>query len=501
MKYATTRCATIATLAAAILLSLPAVAAPPEEQLNYQGVLRDDTGAPFDGPIDMVFHFWSDSTLGDEIAVDGHFPVFVSGGLFNVVLGGGAWADGPGPGTFNTIGEVFRGYTEVYIQIEVDGELLDPRVRVLAAPYAANAASLEGRGSWEFLDISAAPQTKEGELIVDLPQARAHLAWHEDTGSTIRGYGIHARGDHTGGYFEDTNNLSFAYVAYGDDGIYAGGDMHGGYFYNFNNTGIAKLGVGDRGLEATGSAAGAYIYNTAGGYAYIGQVDAGIRAHGSTTGGYFEDTNSTGEAWVGNGDYGIHALGSQAGGWFQAVSGTGNAKLGTGNVGIDARGSQYGGWFDKIKVDDRVITDVLEILGGSDVAEPFPLREEDDAVPGSVVVIDETTPGGLTLSAEPYDLRVAGVVAGAGGIQPGITLSQGTPSEGDARVALAGRVYCLATAGNGPIRPGDLLTTSDVPGHAMRATDRGLAPGATLGKAMSSLEEGEGLVLVLVNLQ
>jgi hypothetical protein len=493
-------------------------------------VLRDDTGEPFDGPIDMVFHFWSDSTLGDEIAVDGHFPVFVSGGLFNVVLGSGAWADGPGPGTFNTIGEVFRGYTEVYIHIEVDGELLDPRVRVLAAPYAANAASLEGRGSWEFLDISATPQAKEGELIAELPEARAHLAWPEDTGSAIQGYGIHAQGSHTGGYFKDmddsavayvgygdlgidargwdaggyfsdTDGFAFAYVAFNNDGVYAGGDTHGGYFYNINNTGIAKLGVGDRGLEATGSAAGAYIYNTSGGYAYIGQVDAGIRAHGSTVGGYFEDTNSSGEAWVGNGDYGIHALGSQAGGWFQAVSGTGVAKLGTGDVGIDARGSQYGGWFDKIKVDGRVITDVLEILGGSDVAEPFPLREEDKALPGSVVVIDETTPGGLTLSTVPYDLRVAGVVAGAGGIQPGITLSQGAPAEGDARVALAGRVYCLATAVNGPIRPGDLLTTSDVPGHAMRATDRTLAPGATLGKAMSALEDGEGLVLVLVNLQ
>jgi hypothetical protein len=35
----------------------------------------------------------------------------------------------------------------------------------------------------------------------------------------------------------------------------------------------------------------------------------------------------------------------------------------------------------------------------------------------------------------------------------------------------------------------------------MRVLDGDLADGAVLGKAMSALEEGEGLVLVLVNLQ
>lgn len=73
--------------------------------------------------------------------------------------------------------------------------------------------------------------------------------------------------------------------------------------------------------------------------------------------------------------------------------------------------------------------------------------------------------------------------------------------EGGQNVALSGRVYALATAANGPIKPGDLLTTSEVPGHAMKATDFVRWQGAVIGKAMSSLENGEGLVLVLVNLQ
>ena len=51
------------------------------------------------------------------------------------------------------------------------------------------------------------------------------------------------------------------------------------------------------------------------------------------------------------------------------------------------------------------------------------------------------------------------------------------------------------------IDPGDLLTTSDTPGHAMKVTDYGKAQGAILGKAMTGLVSGKGLVLVLVSLQ
>ena len=68
-------------------------------------------------------------------------------------------------------------------------------------------------------------------------------------------------------------------------------------------------------------------------------------------------------------------------------------------------------------------------------------------------------------------------------------------------MALGGRVYVKATVSNGPIKPGDMLTTSGTAGYAMRVSDYGRAQGAVIGKAMSSLDEGTGLVLVLVSLQ
>jgi len=60
----------------------------------------------------------------------------------------------------------------------------------------------------------------------------------------------------------------------------------------------------------------------------------------------------------------------------------------------------------------------------------------------------------------------------------------------------------MCDASSGAIEPGDLLTTSARPGHAMRVDDHARAVGAILGKAMSPLDDGErGLVLVLVSLQ
>jgi hypothetical protein len=62
-------------------------------------------------------------------------------------------------------------------------------------------------------------------------------------------------------------------------------------------------------------------------------------------------------------------------------------------------------------------------------------------------------------------------------------------------VALAGRVPVEASAVNGPIRAGDLLTTSATPGVAMRAT----RPGPVIGMALDGLRAGRGRVVVFVD--
>ena len=156
----------------------------------------------------------------------------------------------------------------------------------------------------------------------------------------------------------------------------------------------------------------------------------------------------------------------------------------------------------QVSNDGTTTTCVLEITGGSDLAEPFEIGPADIAGPGAVVCIDPENPGELEVSRTPYDRRVAGIISGAGGIKPGMVMGQeGSQAGGSTLVALTGRVFCRADASNGPIQPGDLLTTSDLPGHAMKVTDYTRAQGAIIGKSMSSLKQDQGLVLVLVTLQ
>ncbi len=143
---------------------------------------------------------------------------------------------------------------------------------------------------------------------------------------------------------------------------------------------------------------------------------------------------------------------------------------------------------------------VLTIRGGADLAEPFAMSHR-GIPPGAVVSIDPQHPGKLKMSANAYDRKVAGIVSGANGIQPGISMIQEGALEAGENVALSGRVYVKANVSGGPIQPGDLLTTSDVPGEAMRAADYDRAPGSILGKAMTALEKDAGEVLVLVTLQ
>jgi hypothetical protein len=192
----------------------------------------------------------------------------------------------------------------------------------------------------------------------------------------------------------------------------------------------------------------------------------------------------------------------------------GEANTGSSAYGVWGRASQgYGGVFSggtyAIWAQGKAKVNVLEIVGGSDLAEPFDVNAdsanaESVVEPGMVVVIDSSNPGQLRVSTQPYDRKVAGIISGANDLAPGMIMkSEGNSiTEGAHPVALSGRVWCWCDASVESIEPGDMLTSSTTPGHAMRAADLSAAQGAVIGKAMTPLSQGErGLVLVLVNLQ
>ncbi|WP_157245749.1 hypothetical protein [Nonomuraea typhae] len=158
------------------------------------------------------------------------------------------------------------------------------------------------------------------------------------------------------------------------------------------------------------------------------------------------------------------------------------------------RGTGPAGFF---KGNVIVTGDVL--LTGADLAENFSLAEHEEAEPGTVVVLDGADR--VRVSTRAYDTRVAGVVSGAGDYRPGVILDHDGRRAGRYPLALVGKVYCRVDASYAPVGVGDLLTTSDTPGHAMRALDPGRAFGAVIGKAMAALDRGAGLVPILVLLR
>lgn len=173
---------------------------------------------------------------------------------------------------------------------------------------------------------------------------------------------------------------------------------------------------------------------------------------------------------------------------------------GGGNVGIGATSPS-----EKLTVRGNILLEdsngatVMELGEGLDYAEGFDVSGEKKVNPGTVLTIDSANPGKLAISNKAYDRKVAGIVAGAKGQGSGVRLGVG---QFDCDVALAGRVYCNVDATEVEIEPGDLLTTSAMPGYAAKAVDYTRAQGAILGKAMERLEKGKtGQILVLVTLQ
>ncbi|MFA5413208.1 MAG: hypothetical protein WC348_01565 [Patescibacteria group bacterium] len=134
--------------------------------------------------------------------------------------------------------------------------------------------------------------------------------------------------------------------------------------------------------------------------------------------------------------------------------------------------------------------------GSFDFAEMFLSRELLEA--GDVVILDETTNEYVKKSTAAYDKMALGIVSTEPGFLAGTNVNFDDPSADQGYpIALAGRVPTKVSAENGPIRPGDFLTTSTTSGAAMKATESGII----IGTALESFDgPGVGLIKVFVNL-
>jgi len=135
----------------------------------------------------------------------------------------------------------------------------------------------------------------------------------------------------------------------------------------------------------------------------------------------------------------------------------------------------------------------------ADCAEEFNVAAAEIADAGTVMVLREDEI--LCPSNFAYDKRVIGIISGAGNYRPGLILDKDKAGTNRKPIGILGKVFCKVDADYEPIRAGDLLTTSNTLGHAMKATDPRKAFGAVIGKALRSLERGQRLIPVLIALQ
>ena len=134
---------------------------------------------------------------------------------------------------------------------------------------------------------------------------------------------------------------------------------------------------------------------------------------------------------------------------------------------------------------------ITKITLGADLAEIYGTKDI-SIEPGDVVSLDESLIAGVKKSSKPYDSDAIGIISTSPSLVIGNLEDAGAMP---AMVALSGRVPVKVSTENGPIQPGDLLTTSSIPGVAMRATKAG----QIIGQAMSEFDgEGVGRVVVFI---
>lgn len=201
-------------------------------------------------------------------------------------------------------------------------------------------------------------------------------------------------------------------------------------------------------------------------------------SHSSHNGGVFGANDNGGWGVIGRSDSNTGVSGESATG-----------------IGVHGKGGQLAGLFEG----DVEVTGDIRLTNAADCAEDFDIADGHHVEPGTVMVLGDE--GVLHQSYQPYDKRVAGVISGAGDYKPGIVLDKRPSPRKRQPVALLGKVYCKVDAQYASIEVGDLLTTSSTPGHAMKVGEPPQAFGTVIGKALSQLREGQGLIPVLVALQ
>jgi hypothetical protein len=501
------------------------IAATVSSKISYQGVLKEN-GNPVTGSRNMTFRLYSDNTcttqVGSDIVKSG---VQVTNGLFSVELDvNPSYFNGQGLWLKVLVGDTGLGCQEI---LPVPYALsLRPGARIQDGSTSANLVTAEpgggwppilypvgvkGEGTWGVYGYSTDAIGVRGETGTSATSGTGVYGLAQATSGTT--YGVYGKAQSTdgyGGYFENSASgiglYGYCSATSGTKciGLYGKSDSSGGTgvqasapFWGVDAVATATSGgnYGVRGRSSSPDGYAGYFLNTS---------DDGIALYAKGSG----STRNKATLRVENTepDKGMAAYLTNNSNFATAhFSNAGNGEvLYLQNGGTDAAGTGGGDFIKavnkpegdiqfRVTTSGEVYADGSFHPGGADFAELLPAVE--GLEPGDVLVV--SADGRLARSTQAYQPTVVGVYS----TRPGFVGGQPVEGELEGHIPLAvvGVVPVKASAENGPIKPGDLLTSASIPGHAMKATD--LKIGTIIGKALEGLNEGTGVIKMLVMLQ
>ncbi|MDH7475903.1 MAG: hypothetical protein QHH09_00325 [Microgenomates group bacterium] len=135
-------------------------------------------------------------------------------------------------------------------------------------------------------------------------------------------------------------------------------------------------------------------------------------------------------------------------------------------------------WPTTITNNDTVqkITDYSE-MASADISENYQAINRGELSPGNLVSVSPQKENYIEKTTSPYDPKILGVITTSPYLTMGMENSDTIP------VAISGRAPVKVTTINGDISPGDPLTSSPIPGLAMKATKAGMILGIAMQPA------------------
>lgn len=409
--------------------------------IGYQGRILNANGVPVtDSSLDMVFELhtapvadtcvWSNSSA--TCASSTVQAVTLTDGLFSEELGN--TGDG-----YASLAGIFDDNAALYLEVVIEGETLSPRKRILSAPYAINAAALNGMSSDDFAAATGDALTGAFSITQSAADTSLLIDQNGNTGATLD--------DTNGGalHITNTGNDHSAFTIYSNNGPSVAAPLVNLHVDNvLFDEGLMRI-------QNDGLGSGIHIVQNT--------VDA------PTTGS------------IGNQALVIDV--NEAGGAEDIII-----------VRSDADGTPDTEFI--FQSNGEAYADGAWNASGADFAEYF---DSLDATIGDHDLICSSSLANKVEKCDSDSISIVGVVS----TNPAFVANTvGLGEDSRPLVGLIGQIETHVTNENGPIAVGDPLTLSRTqPGYAMRAT----TAGSIVGFALEASNAAQGTALVYVNPQ